>query len=148
MDVFKYIENYAKTHGIENYFLCPKFLQKTDAGKAITMSGGVGFFYRIFAEGTISDINNLSKKFLDVKSNTDFWPLSPVVEIVDYTTIQKVETNFVFTVDNTVVFNLYENTAESMFNNVINFCAEYMLLMPNTNAQSNDNGNIKVKVKI
>ena len=147
MDVFKYIENYAKTHGIESYFLRPKFLQKTDAGKAITMSGGVGFFYRIFAEGTISNVNNLSKKFLDVKSNTDFWPLSPVVEIVDFQTIQKVETNFVFAVDNSVIFSLYENTAESMFDNIINFCAEYIYLQP-TPAGVVDKSSIDVKVKL
>lgn len=148
MDVIKYIENYAKAHGIDNYYLRPKFVQKSAIAQQITMSGGVGFFYRIFAEGIISDISNLNKKFLDVKSNTDFWDFSPVVEIVDFQTIQKVETNFIFTVDNSVIFKLYENTADSMFDSVINFCAEYLLLMPIPASKKGNNNDKEINVNV
>lgn len=148
INVFEYIKQYAEVHNIKNYFLKSKFLQKQHTGHSIQMSGGVGFFYKIVAEGDIANIADLQKKFLQVSTPTDFWDLSPVVEVVDFGTIQKVSTDFIFTVDNTVNFNLFEGTSDAMFNQVINFCAQYIYLLPikeGSSAASNGNG-ITVKV--
>lgn len=138
MNVYDYIKNYAKTHGIENYTLKSKYATKADVGNVMQFSGGVAFFYRVFAEGEITDINQLQKKFLEVNTPTDFWDLSPVMEVVDYGSLQKVETNFIFTADNTLKFNLFEGTATSMFQSVKNFCALYVYLspLPSTNEQN------------
>ena len=129
MNVYDYIKNYAKTHGIKNYALKSKYITKADTAKTLQLSGSIAFFYRFHAEGEIININNLGKEFLQV-STPEFFDLSPVVEIADFGTIQKVSTNFIICADNTVNFTLYEGTANAMFQNIINFCALYMLLIP------------------
>ena len=138
MNVFDYIKNYAKVHGISNYNLKSRYITKTDTATRMQFSGGVAFFYRLIAEGEITDINNLGKKFLEVDTPTDYWDLSPVVEIVHFTVlnlntrlqIQKVCTDFIFTADNTLDFKLYEGTADAMFANITNLCAQYIYLSP------------------
>lgn len=130
MNVFDYIKNYADTHGIRNYTLKSKYCTKADTANVLQFSGGVAFFYRVFAEGEIVDQAHLQKKFLEVDTPTDFWDLSPVSEVVDFGTLQKVETNFIFTADNTLKFNLFEGTTDAMFNAVTNFCALYIYLAP------------------
>lgn len=129
MNVYDYIKNYAKTHGIKNYALKSKFVTKADAAKPLYLSGGVAFFYRVMAEGEIVNVADISKTFLQV-STPEFWDLSPVVEVTDFGSLQKVSTNFIFTSDNTVNFTLYEGTADAMFRTISNFCASYMLLIP------------------
>ena len=143
MNVFDYIKNYAATHGIKDYTLKCKYVSKADVANVLQFSGGVAFFYRVFAEGEITDKNQLQKKFLEVDTPTDFWDLSPVAEVVDFGTLQKVETDFIFTADNTLKFNLFEATADAMFANVINFCALYMYMAPRRVTASNggNNGN-------
>lgn len=130
MNIYDYIANYAKTHGIENYTLKSKYVTKSDLANVMQFSGGVAFFYRVFAEGTIADISQLQKKFLEVDTPTDFWDLSPVAEVVDFGSLQKMQTDFVFTADNTLKFNLFEGTADSIFANIVNFCAQYIYLAP------------------
>ena len=129
MNVYDYIKNYAKTHSIKNYALKCKYVTKADIAQTLQLSGGVAFFYRIIAEGEIANVADLAKSFLQV-STPEFWDLSPVVEVTDYGTIQKVSTDFIFTADNTVNFTLYEGTANAMFQTISNFCAIYMLLIP------------------
>lgn len=129
MNVYDYIKNYAKAHGIKDYALKCKYITKADAGKTLQLSGGVAFFYRIIAEGEIANVADLAKSFLQV-STPEFWDLSPVVEVTDFGTIQKVSTDFIFSADNTVNFTLYEGTADAMFQTISNFCAIYMLLIP------------------
>lgn len=129
MNVYDYIKNYAKTHGIKNYALKSKLVTKADAAKPLHLSGGVAFFYRVMAEGEIVNVADISKTFLQV-STPEFWDLSPVVEVTDFGSLQKVSTNFIFTSDNTVNFTLYEGTADAMFKTISNFCALYMLLIP------------------
>lgn len=130
MNVFEYIKQYAQVHGIKNYFFKSKYLQKQHAGRTVQMAGGVAFFYKIFAEGDIANAADLTKKFLQVETPTDFWDLSPVAEIEDFGTIQKVSTNFIFMADNTIKFKLFENTADAMFSNIYNFCAQYIYMFP------------------
>lgn len=129
MNVYDYIKNYAEAHGIKKYALKNKYITKADAAKTLQLSGGVAFFYRIFAEGEITDIANLAKKFLQV-STPEFWDLSPVVEVTDFGTLQKVHTDFIFSADNTVNFTLFEGTADAMFQSITHFCALYMYLIP------------------
>ena len=142
MNVYDYIKNYAKAHGIKNYALKNKYITKADAANTLKLSGGVAFLYHFHAEGEITDINNLGKSFLQV-STPEFFDLSPVVEVADYGTLQKVSSDFIITADNTVNFTLYEGTANAMFQNIINFCALYMLLIP-----LDENGNPTELVKI
>lgn len=130
MNVFEYIKNYADFHGIKDYTLKSKFVTKPQLSETLQLSGGVAFFYKLFAEGEITDIANIGKRFLEVDAYPDFWDLSPVVELVDFGAIQKVCTDFIFTADNTANFKLYEGTEDAMFTNVNNFCAQYMYLSP------------------
>lgn len=130
MNVFDYIRNYAKAHGIENYNLKSRYITKADTATRMQFSGGVAFFYRLLAEGEITDIANVGKKFLEIDTPTDHWDLSPVVEIVDFGAIQKVCTDFIFSADNTLDFKLYEGTADAMFANITNLCAQYIYMSP------------------
>lgn len=141
-NVFDYIKQYADNHDIKNYFLKSKAIDKAHAAGRVQFSGGVAFFYKIFAEGDIAQVSDLSKKFLQVETPTDFWDLSPVVEVTDYNTLQKVSTDIILIADNTINFNLYEGTADSMFQTIYNFCAQYIYLLPlGQNQTGNDNGN-------
>lgn len=148
MNVFEYIKQYATIHNIKNYFLKSKFLQKDHAGHNIQMSGGVAFFYKVFAEGDIANVADLQKKFLQVETPTDFWDLSPVVEVKDFGTLQKVSTDFIFVADNTIKFNLFENTANSMFNQIYNFCAQYIYLLPIKEGSNSNYAENSITVKV
>lgn len=156
MNVFDYIKNYAKAHGISNYNLKSRYITKTDTATRMQFSGGVAFFYHLIAEGEITDINNLGKKFLEIDTPTDYWDLSPVVEVVDFGQIQKVCTDFIFTADNTLDFKLYEGTADAMFANITNLCAQYIYLSPlpveaatiTAPKSTNDDEELFVKVKV
>jgi hypothetical protein len=130
MNVYDYIKNYAAFHGIKEYNLKCRYVTKAQAAETLQFSGGVAFFYRIIAEGEIADRSQLTRKFLEVDTPTDFWDLSPVVEVVDFGTLQKVQTDFIFSADNTLNFKLFEGTADAMFDNMINFCALYMYMSP------------------
>lgn len=131
MNVYDYIKQYAKAHGIKNYALKCKYITKADAAQTLQLSGGVAFFYRIIAEGQIANINDIAKSFLQV-STPEFFDLSPVVEVIDFGSIQKVATDFIFSADNTVNFTLFEGTADAMFQSITNFCAMYLYLIPLT----------------
>lgn len=151
INVFDYIKHYAQNHGIKNYFLKSKAIDKAHANAGqVQFSGGVAFFYKIFAEGDIANTADLAKKFVQISTPTDFWDLSPVVEVVDFNTLQKVSTDIVLVADNTINFNLYEGTADSMFQTIYNFCAQYIYLLPlpeNQSGTGNGSGNsINVKV--
>lgn len=142
MNVYDYIKNYAAAHGIKNYALKSKYITKADAANTLKLSGGVAFFYRFHAEGDINNVNDLGKLFLQV-STPEFFDLSPVVEVSDFGTVQKVSTDFIISADNTVNFTLYEGTVNAMFSTIYNFCALYMLLIP-----LDENGNPTELVKI
>lgn len=156
MNVYDYIKNYCDFHGIEKFTVKDKFVTKSQTTETLQFSGGIAFFYKVIAEGEITDIANLQKKFLEIDTPTDFWDLSPVVEVVDFGTIQKVSSNFIFSADNTLDFKLYENTPDAMFANINNFCAQYIYVTPlstatteipaTTSAAAKDNTIVKVKV--
>lgn len=131
MNIFDYIKNYAYFHGWgDNYTLKSKFLTKKDILQPVKFSNGTAFFYRICAVGEIQNYSNLSGKFLELETPTDFWDLSGIVNISDFGTVQKAESDFIFAVDNVLNFKLFENTAESMFANIQKFYAQYFYLTP------------------
>lgn len=148
MNVYDYIKNYADFHGIKAFNLKCKYVTKADLAKTLQFSGGVAFFYRLFAEGDIADTANIAKKFLEVSTPTDFWDLSTVVEVVDFGALQKVQTNFIFTADNTLDFRLYEATSDAMFASVTNFCAQYMYMtpVPGKGGAASEDPLVKVKI--
>lgn len=144
-NVFDYIKQYAQNHDIKNYFLKSKAIDKAHAATRVQFSGGVAFFYKIFAEGDIAQVADLSKKFLQVETPTDFWDLSAVVEVTDFNTLQKVSTDIILAADNTIKFNLFEGTADAMFTQIYNFCAQYIYLLPMDDKQEGGkNDNIKL----
>lgn len=147
MNVYDYIKQYAKANGIKNYALKCKFLTKADMADTLQLSGGPAFFYRIVAEGEILSTADIAKSFLQV-STPEFWDLSPVVEITDFGTIQKVSTDFIFSADNLVNFTLYEGTSNAMFNSITNLCIMYMQLIPlNDDGKPTTEPLVKVNVK-
>lgn len=154
MNIFDYIKNYCAAHDIENYTLKDKFVTKSQVSERLQFSGSIAFFYKVLAEGEITDVANLQNKVLEAETPTDFWDLSPAMEIVDFGTIQKVCSNFIFTADNTLNFKLYEGTADAMFANINNFCAQYICVTPLPSVSSaeprakasGDNTVVKVKV--
>ena len=129
MNVYDYIKQYTKANGIKNYALKCKYLTKADISDTLHLSGCVAFFYRIIAEGEILSTADIAKSFLQV-STPEFWDLSPVVEITDFGTIQKVSTDFIFSADNMVNFTLFEGTSNAMFSQITNLCILYMQLIP------------------
>lgn len=144
MNVFDYIKNYCEYHNIKRYLLKSRFLTKRDIDETVKMSGGIAFFYKLFAVGEVDYYNNLFKNFLQVETPTDFWDLSNVVMISDNGTLQKVETDFIFVADNQINFKLFEGTDDAMFSNIKNFCAQYFYLIPLPDSDKND----KIKVKV
>lgn len=144
IDVLKYIENYCKNHNIERYTFKDKIISLRNINEILQSSGHVNFIYRVTAYGEINTIADLNKKFLEVATNTDFWDLSPTVEIKDFTTFQAVESNSILTVENTAKFTLYQGTTDAMFQNISKLAVNYINLIP---TKDDDNGNLKVKLK-
>lgn len=130
MNVFDYIKNYAKWHGIKDYKLITKILNKGQLSQVLTLTNNVAFFFKIFAEGEIQQVSDLTKDFLSIVTPSEIWDLSPVIEIADFSTLQKVTTDFIFAAENSVSFELSEGTSNSMFSSITNFCAQYILLIP------------------
>lgn len=138
MNIFDYIKNYARFHGWgDNYTLKSKFLTKKDILQPVKFSNGTAFFYKFSAVGEILNYNKLGGKFLELETPTDFWDLSGIVDISDFGTIQKAESDFIFAVDNVLNFTLFENTPESIFANIKKFCAQYFYLTPLTSEDKN-----------
>lgn len=145
IDVIKYIDNYCKNHNIERYSYKDKIISLNNINEILQSSGHVNFIYRVIAYGEINTIADLNKKFLEVATNTDFWDLSPTVEIKDFTTFQAVESNSILTIENTAKFTLYQGTQDAMFQNIKKLAVKYINVIPLTD--EDENGNLKVKVK-
>lgn len=146
MNVFDYIKNYAEAHGITQYNLKSNILTLNNIAKPLQASGAVLFFYKITAQGEIRNVTDLQKKFLEVSAADNWWDLSGAVQVQDFNTVQSVQTEFIFCVDNTANFKLYEGTADAMFANIYNLCAYYITLIPVLDAEKNDN-KIKLQLK-
>lgn len=145
-NVFDYIKNYAKVHGIEDYKLKTNVLDKSRLNQVLTLSNNVAFFFKIFAEGEILDWNDIEKDFLTVETPTDFWNIGNIAEIVDFGNIQKAEADFIFFAENSVKFNLSEGLSTSMFSVIKNLCIQYVILIPTRYKNAAGNGT-EIKIK-
>lgn len=146
MNVYDYIKNYAKVREIEKYELKNKFFTINDTRNPLQLSGGTAFIYRIFAEGEIAQISDISKKFLEISTPTDWWDISPAACVTDWGSLQKVESNCILTAENTIIFNLFQGTADAMFQSILNFCVQYIYFKAIPDAEETDKSKIKVKV--
>lgn len=146
MNVFDYIKNYADAHGIKQYNLKSNIITLNNIAKPLLASGAVLFFYKITAQGEIRNVADLQKKFLEVSAADNWWDLSGAVQVQDFNTVQSVQTDFIFCVDNTANFKLYEGTPDAMFATIYNLCAYYITLIPVSDAEINDN-KIKLQLK-
>lgn len=146
MNVYDYIKNYAKVREIEKYELKNKFFTINDTRNPLQLSGGTAFIYSIFAEGEIAQISDISKKFLEISTPTDWWDISPAACVTDWGSLQKVESNCILTAENTIIFNLFQGTADAMFQSILNFCVQYIYFKAIPDAEETDKSKIKVKV--
>lgn len=151
VNIFDYISNYADFHAIGRYNLKCKVVTKetlADVNNILRVAGGVAFFYDMCAVGEISAVSNIGLPFLQIDTNGDFIDYK-FAEVVDFGTVQKVASDFIFTVENMAKFNLQEGTG-CMFNKIHTFSMKYMYLTPLEadraemqtyyNAASNGNG--------
>lgn len=130
LNLFDYIKFYADFHKIEKYTLKSKYFSINDILKTQKFSGGVAFFYEVFAAGEIANISDLNKNFLTISTPTDFFNFNDLIEVEDFGTLQQVKSNFVFTADNIINFDLKQGTEDALFQQVYNFNAKYIYLTP------------------
>jgi len=132
MNIFEYIQQYAKNQGFgERYVLKNKFLSLADLNKQQQMSGGVAFFYHAEILGEIRDVSNLNDQngCLTFDSPTDFYNLTNILMVKDYNTIQRAECDFIFTADNVCQFNIVQG-ANCLFDTIYKASIYYMYLTP------------------
>lgn len=127
MNLFEYIKNYSKVHGIKNYSLKSKVLTKADFANTHSFAPGIAFFYRLSVCGEIDDVNNINSKFLTINTPTEFFDMSKIVDIVDNVTLQHAESNFIFVSDNMLTLELSEG-ANCLFSKIFNAKLFYMYL--------------------
>lgn len=140
MNIFDYIEEYAKNQGYgEKYILKNKFFSKADMNQQQQMSGGVAFFYKIDILGEIADISNVADTYgsITFDSPTDFYNLGNILTIKDYGSLQLATTDFIFTADNLCTFNLREG-ANCLFSKIYKTAVHYMYLTPSALYNTND----------
>lgn len=147
MNVYDYIKIYAEQNGVKNYNLKSKFLTKKDIVQRVNFAGGVAFFYKFFAVGEIINNADMEKKFCEISTYTDWWDLSQAVEIQDFGTIQQVKTDLILTADNSINFNLFENTSDAMFSKIYNFCAQYVYMIPTKSGAEKNIKKIGLEIK-
>ena len=131
VNIFDYISNYADFHAIGRYNLKCKVVTKetlADVNNVLKVAGGVAFFYDMCAVGEITDVNNIGLPFLEIDTNGDFINYN-FAEVVDFGTVQKVSSDYIFTVENMAKFNLVEG-AGCMFQTIRTFNMKYMYLTP------------------
>lgn len=131
VNIFDYISNYADFHAIGRYNLKCKVVTKetlADVNNILRVAGGVAFFYDMCAVGEISAVSNIGLPFLQIDTNGDFIDYK-FAEVVDFGTVQKVASDYIFTVENMAKFNLQEG-AGCMFNKIHTFSMKYMYLTP------------------
>ena len=131
VNIFDYISNYADFHAIGRYNLKCKVVTKetlADVNNILRVAGGVAFFYDMCAVGEISAVTNIGMPFLQIDTNGDFIDYK-FAEVVDFGTVQKVASDYIFTVENMAKFNLQEG-AGCMFDKIHTFSMKYMYLTP------------------
>ena len=117
LNVFDYIENYCKVHGIKAKSFKSSVLTKDKLGEPLTFAPGIAFFYKLRVTGEIQNIANIGKPFLTVDNQTDFYDFAKIGNVYDDGAIQHVESDFPFIADNMMFVNLVEG-ADALFQRI------------------------------
>lgn len=117
LNVFDYIENYCKVHGIKAKSFKSSVLTKDKLSDKLTFAPGIAFFYKLRVTGEIQNIANIGKPFLTVDTQTDFWDFSKIGNIYDDGAIQHVESDFPFIAENMMQVTLAEG-ATALFQRI------------------------------
>lgn len=117
LNVFDYIENYCKIHGIKAKSFKSSVLTKDKLSEPLTFAPGIAFFYKLRVTGEIQNIANFGKPFLTVDTQTDFWDFSKIGNVYDDGAIQHVESDFPFIADNMMTVKLVEG-ADALFQRI------------------------------
>lgn len=139
LNVFDYIENYCKVHGIKTKSFKSCVLTKDKLSDRQTFAPGIAFFYRTRVTGTIDNIADLDKDFMIVQTPTDILDFSKIGDVHDDGALQRVESDFVFIADNTMTVDLKEglNCLFSQINTVQMFYIYVSILPDAPDAQDN-----------
>lgn len=139
LNVFDYIENYCKVHNITAKSFKSCVLTKDNVNDALTFAPGIAFFYRIRAVGEIHNIANINKPFMLVQTPTDVWDFAKIGSIYDDGEVQRVESDFIFSADNTmkVTLNEGENSLFDSINTLQMFYIYVSILPDDTKAKDN-----------
>lgn len=140
VNVFDYIENYCKVHGITAKSFKSCVLTKDKLSARQTFAPGIAFFYRTRVTGTINNIADLDKDCLIVQTPTDIWDFAKIGDVHDDGVLQRVESDFIFIADNTMTINLSEG-ANCLFSqiNTVQMFYIYVSILPDETATENDN---------
>lgn len=139
LNVFDYIENYCKVHGITAKSFKSCVLTKDKLSDRQTFAPGIAFFYRTRVTGTIDNIADLDKDFLIVQTPTDIWDFAKIGDVHDDGALQRVESDFIFIADNTMTIDLKEGV-NCLFSNIktVQMFYIYVSILPDsTTAQDN-----------
>lgn len=127
------IENWVKGHGCSCYKLQSGYLTKTDLQKADwNFKQAVIFVYDFSANGIITDTSKLNNGLLTVESNNNFVQYGKIVDVFDNGTIQRVNSNFCYKIENGVRFTLEEG-AGAMFQKIYTASLKYVAIQPDCN---------------
>lgn len=142
LNVFDYIENYCKVHGITAKSFKSNVLTKNDIDADLTFAPGIAFFYRVRAVGEIHNIANLDKPFMIVDTPTDLWDFAKIASIADDGALQRAESDFIFVADNTMRIHLSEG-ADCLFDkiNTLQMFYIYVSILPD-DAKAQDNSKV------
>ena len=131
LNVFDYIENYCKVHGIKTKSFKSCVLTKDKLSERQTFAPGIAFFYRTRVTGTINNIADLDKDFLIVQTPTDIFDFAKIGDVHDDGVLQRVESDFIFIADNTMTIDLKEG-ANCLFSaiNTVQLFYIYVSILP------------------
>lgn len=144
LNVFDYIENYCKIHGIKAKSFKSSVLTKDKLSEPLTFAPGIAFFYKLRVTGEIQNIANFGKPFLTVDTQTDFWDFSKIGNVYDDGAIQHVESDFPFIADNMMTVKLVEG-ADALFQRIasVQMFYIYVSILP-YDAESNAADNARI----
>lgn len=129
LNVFDYIENYCKVNNVKSKSLKSNVLTLDDvtANTRFTFAPGVAFFYHTCCVGAIHNIANLDKKFLLIETPTDVYDFAKIANVRDDGALQRAESDFVFTAENTMQITLSQGDT-SLFNSISSFQMFYIYM--------------------
>lgn len=136
LNVFDYIENYCKVHGIKAKSFKSCVLTKDKLSDKLTFAPGIAFFYKLRVTGEIQNISDFGKPFLTVDTQQDFWDFAKIGNVYDDGAIQHVESDFPFIADNMMTVNLVEG-ANALFQRIDSVQMFYIYVTILSDAQDN-----------